>query len=47
MFTLDSTLRFHLYSAPVDMRKSFDGLANKLHELLPANWKGNLNTPSQ
>ncbi|RKZ26409.1 IS66 family insertion sequence hypothetical protein [bacterium] len=27
MFTLGSTLRFHLYSAPVDMRKSFDGLS--------------------
>jgi len=27
MFTLGSTLRFHLYSKPVDMRKSFDGLS--------------------
>jgi len=27
MFTLGSGLRFHLYSLPVDMRKSFDGLS--------------------
>lgn len=26
MFTLSSTLQFHLYNTPTDMRKSFDGL---------------------
>jgi len=28
MFTLSSSNRFHLYSKPTDMRKSFDGLSS-------------------
>jgi len=34
MFTLGSTLRFHLYSGPVDMRKSFDGLSGIVQNIL-------------
>ena len=34
MFTLGSDLRFHLYSEPVDMRKSFDGLSGIVSDQL-------------
>ncbi len=34
MFTLGSDLRFHLYSEPVDMRKSFDGLSGIINNQL-------------
>jgi len=34
MFTLSSTLRFYLYSNPVDMRKSFDGLSGIVQNIL-------------
>ncbi|HHH54203.1 MAG TPA: transposase [Bacteroidetes bacterium] len=34
MFTLGSTLKFHLYSQPTDMRKSFDGLSGLVQNQL-------------
>jgi len=34
MFTLSSDNRFHLYLAPTDMRKSFDGLSELVTEIL-------------
>lgn len=34
MFGLGSTLRFHLYSAATDMRKSFDGLCGLIQNHL-------------
>ena len=34
MFTLGSGLHFHLYSQPVDMRKSFDGLSGLVQNQL-------------
>ena len=37
MFTLSSSNRFHLYSQPTDMRKSFDGLSGLVQGTLGAN----------
>ena len=37
MFTLSSTNRFHLYSQPTDMRKSFDGLSGLVRNILDSN----------
>lgn len=37
MFTLSSTNRFHLYSQPTDMRKSFDGLSGVIQNHLENN----------
>lgn len=37
MFTLSSSLRYHLYSHPTDMRKSFDGLSGIIHNELGDN----------
>lgn len=37
MFTLSSQHRFLLYSQPVDMRKSFDGLSGLIENKLSAN----------
>jgi len=37
MFTLSSSNRFHLYSEPTDMRKSFDGLSGIIHNTLKSN----------
>ena len=37
MFTLSSDNRFHLYSQPTDMRKSFDGLSGVVHNILEKN----------
>ena len=37
MFTLSSSNRFHLYSQPTDMRKSFDGLSGLVQSTLGAN----------
>ena len=37
MFTLSSTNRFHLYSQPTDMRKSFDGLSGIVQNNLGSN----------
>ncbi len=34
MFTLSSTQKFHLYTSPTDMRKSFDGLSGLIESLL-------------
>ena len=34
MFTLGYDLSFHLYSEPVDMRKSFDGLSGIINDQL-------------
>jgi len=34
MFTLSSSHRFHLYSQPTDMRKSFDGLSGLIQNNL-------------
>jgi transposase len=34
MFTLSSSNRFHLYSQPTDMRKSFDGLSALVQDAL-------------
>ena len=34
MFTLSSSHRFHLYSEPTDMRKSFDGLSGLIQNSL-------------
>lgn len=34
MFTLSSSHRFHLYSEPTDMRKSFDGLSGLIQNTL-------------
>ncbi len=34
MFTISSSNRFHLYLAPTDMRKSFDGLSGLVEESL-------------
>ena len=34
MFTLSSTHKFHLFTEPTDMRKSFDGLSGLIQELL-------------
>lgn len=34
MFTLSSANRFHLYSKPTDMRKSFDGLSGLVQNTL-------------
>jgi len=37
MFTLSSSNRFHLYSHPTDMRKSFDGLSGLVQNTLDNN----------
>ena len=37
MFTLSSSHRFHLYSQPTDMRKSFDGLSGLVNNVLERN----------
>jgi transposase len=37
MFSLSSTNRFHLYSQPTDMRKSFDGLSGLVRDTLSNN----------
>lgn len=37
MFTLSTSNRFHLYSQPTDMRKSFDGLAGLVQNTLGSN----------
>lgn len=37
MFTLSSNNRFHLYSQPTDMRKSFDGLSGLIQNTLGNN----------
>lgn len=37
MFTLSSSNRFHLYSQPTDMRKSFDGLSGLVQNTLGNN----------
>lgn len=37
MFTLSSGLRYHLYSQPTDMRKSFDGLSGIIRNELDGN----------
>lgn len=37
MFTLSSINRFHLYSQPTDMRKSFDGLSGIIQDALGSN----------
>jgi len=37
MFTLSTSNRFHLYSQPTDMRKSFDGLAGVVQNTLGNN----------
>lgn len=34
MFSLSSTYRYHLYQAPCDMRKSFDGLTGLIQNEL-------------
>lgn len=37
MFTLSSSQRYHLYSQPTDMRKSFDGLSGIVRNELGGN----------
>jgi len=37
MFALSSTNKFHLYSEPTDMRKSFDGLSGLIRDSLGRN----------
>jgi transposase len=37
MFALSSNNRFHLYSKPTDMRKSFDGLSGLVQNTLGCN----------
>lgn len=37
MFTLSSNLRYHLYSQPTDMRKSFDSLSGIIRNELGGN----------
>lgn len=37
MFTLSASNRFHLYSQPTDMRKSFDGLSGIIQNNLDSN----------
>ena len=37
MFTLSTSNRFHLYSQPTDMRKSFDGLSAVVQNALESN----------
>jgi len=37
MFTLSSSNKFHLYSQPTDMRKSFDGLSGLIQNTLQSN----------
>ncbi|MEA2104092.1 MAG: IS66 family insertion sequence element accessory protein TnpB [Candidatus Cloacimonadota bacterium] len=37
MFTLSSSNKFHLYSQPTDMRKSFDGLSGLIQNTLESN----------
>ena len=40
MFTLSSENRFHLFSKPTDMRKSFDGLSGLVQNTLGRNPSG-------
>lgn len=40
MFALSSENRFHLYSQPTDMRKSFDGLSGVVQNTLGSNPSG-------
>ena len=40
MFALSSENRFHLYSQPTDMRKSFDGLSGLVQNTLGRNPSG-------
>ena len=40
MFALSSENRFHLYSQPTDMRKSFDGLSGLVQNTLDRNPAG-------
>jgi len=40
MFALSSENRFHLYSQPTDMRKSFDGLSGLVQNILGRNPSG-------
>lgn len=37
MFSLSSLHRFHLFSGPVDMRKSFDGLCGLISSVMQRN----------
>jgi len=37
MFALSTSNRFHLYSQPTDMRKSFDGLSGVIQNILGSN----------
>jgi transposase len=37
MFTLSSSHKFHLFSQPTDMRKSFDGLSGLIQNTLDSN----------
>jgi len=37
MFTLSSSLHYHLYNQPTDMRKSFDGLSGIIRNELDGN----------
>jgi len=37
MFALTSENRFHLFSQPTDMRKSFDGLSGLIQNILESN----------
>jgi transposase len=37
MFTLSSSHKFHLFSQPTDMRKSFDGLSGLIRNTLESN----------
>ncbi len=37
MFTLSSSLRYHLYNQPTDMRKSFNGLSGIIRNELDGN----------
>ena len=37
MFTLSTSQRYHLYSQPTDMRKSFDGLSGVIRNILERN----------
>ena len=37
MFTISSSNKFHLYSQPTDMRKSFDGLSGLIQNNLESN----------
>ena len=40
MFTLSSIHKFHLYTDPTDMRKSFDGLSGLIQDILETSPQG-------